>query len=59
MTVRELFNFLMQSDDKEFGNALVVVCDKRDNPITDGDCVVDAVRIEWQDGDKRVVLQTG
>ena len=59
MTVRELFDFLMNCDDKGFGNALIVVCDKRDNPITDGECIMDAVRVEYKDGDKRVVIQTG
>lgn len=59
MTVRELFNFLMECDDKGFGNALVLVCDERDNPFTDGDCVSDALRVTWQDGDMRVVLQIG
>ena len=59
MTVQELYGYLMECSDKGFGNALVVVCDKRDNPITDGDCVMDALRVSWKDGDCRVVLQTG
>ena len=59
MTARELFDFLMNCVDKGFGNALIVVCDKRDNPIMDGECIMDAVRVEYKDGDKRVVIQTG
>lgn len=59
MTARELLNYLTECDDKGFGGALVVVCDKCDNPITDGDCVMDALRVSWCDGAMRVVLQTG
>ena len=59
MTVQELYEYLMQCADKGYGKSLVVVCDKRDNPITDCDCIMDALRVEWKDGDSMVVLQTG
>jgi hypothetical protein len=59
MTVNELYGYLMECCDHGFGDAMVVVCDKTYNPITDSDCICDAVRIEWKAGDSRVVLQTG
>lgn len=59
MTVKELLGYLMECDDRGFGNAMVMVCEKTYNPITDSDCIDDAVRIEWKAGDSRVVLQIG
>ena len=59
MTVRELMDYLMECNDRGFGNAVVMTCEKCYNPITDADCIDDAVRIEWQGGDSRVVLQFG
>ena len=59
MTARELYEYLMQCCDRGFGGADVLVCDKRDNPITDSICVADALRIEEKDGDSTVVLLTG
>ena len=58
MTVRELYEYLMQCCDHGFGDAVVYVCDRRDNPLTDGICVADTLRIEDKDG-KSVVLETG
>ena len=59
MTVRELFEYMLQCDDNGFGSAEVLVCDNRDNPTTDGVCIMDALCVEWKDGASRVVLQTG
>ena len=59
MTVRELYEYFMQCFDHGFCDAVVYVCDRRDNPLTDGICVADALRIEDKDGEKSVVLETG
>ena len=58
MKVSELYEWLMQSCDRGFGKAEVLVCDKGENPITDGWCVCNALRIEGKDGEKHIVLQT-
>ena len=57
MTVRELFNYLMECCDKGFDEATVLVCDRHGNPF-DGFCVTSALRIEEKDGENTVVLQT-
>lgn len=59
MTARELFDYLMECCDKGFGDAIVIVCDNRENPLTDGLCVASALRIAEKGGDKTVVIQTG
>ena len=59
MTASELFDYLMESCDKGFGDAEVFVCDHRENPLSDGICVASVLRIEEKDGDRSVVLQTG
>ena len=59
MTARELFDYLMECCDKGFGDAVVVVCDNRENPLTDGNCVASALRIAEINGDNTVVIQTG
>jgi hypothetical protein len=59
MTARELFDYLMECCDKGFGDADVFVCDKRENPLTDGICVCGAIRIEEKDGEKSVIITTG
>ena len=59
MTVFELIGYLTHYADHGKGNALVVVCDSRDNPSTDSNCIKDAVFMEWRDGESQVVLQTG
>ena len=57
MTVNELRDYLAKyvghGDEIE-----VLVGDKRDNPATDGNCIEDAVFLEWKNGDCVVVLQT-
>ena len=58
MKARELLCYLMECCDKGFEDD-VVVCDHRENPLTDGLCVVSALRIEEKDGDKTIVIQTG
>ena len=39
MTVRELYEYLMGCCDKGFGEASILVCDCRENPISDCLCV--------------------
>lgn len=58
MTIHELKDYLAKYTGEGKGDSLVVVCDKRDNPATDGSCIVDTVFLEWKDGDCRVVLMT-
>lgn len=59
MTARELFDYLMECCDKGFGDAVVIVCNHRENPLTDGECVVSALRIAEKGGDNTVVIQIG
>lgn len=59
MKVSELRDYLAKYEGEGKGEVLVFVCDKQDNPITDGECLTDAVFIEHKDGDCMVVLQTG
>ena len=59
MTCQELFNYLMECCDKGFGDAVVIVCDRRENPLTEGVCVASALRIAEKNGDNTVVIQTG
>ena len=58
MTVNELKDYLAKYTGEGKGDALVLTCDKRDNPITDGMCIADAIFVEHKDGDCMVVLQT-
>lgn len=59
MTVRELYEYLMECCDKGFGGADVFVCDRRENPLTDKICVCGAMRIDCKDEEKSVVITTG
>lgn len=59
MTVNELRDYLAKYTGEGKGDALVLTCDKRDNPITDSMCIADAIFVEHKDGDCMVVLQTG
>ena len=59
MTISELRDYLAKYYGEGNGDALVQVCDGRENPITDAVCIVSAVFIEEKDGDCFVVLQTG
>ena len=59
MTINEMRDYLAQYCGEGKGDATVLVCDKRDNPLTDGMCIAGAVFIESKDGGCIVVLQTG
>lgn len=58
MTVRELYEYLMECCDKGFGDADVFVCDRRENPLTESLCVCGAMRIDYKDEEKSVVITT-
>lgn len=58
MTIAELRDFLAKYYGEGKGDAPLLVCDKRDNPITEGMCIADAMFIENMDGEYMVVLQT-
>ena len=58
MTVQELYEYLMGCCDKGFGKSSVLVCDHRDNPLSDCLCVAGVLRIEEKDGENTVVIQT-
>lgn len=58
MTVNELRDYLAKYCGEGRGDALVLVCDERENPMTESVCIKDAVFIESKDGDCFVVLQT-
>ena len=57
MTIAELRDLLKKYCDNGFGDASVLICDMRDNPLTDGTEVKDAAFIEWKDGDCMFVIQ--
>lgn len=59
MTINEIMDYLAQYCGEGKGDAPILVCDKRDNPLTDGMCIADAMFIENKDGEYMVVLQTG
>ena len=58
MNVSELIDFLTHYSDHGYGKAEVVVCDHRDNPLTEVDSIKDALFIESKNGDFYIVLQT-
>lgn len=59
MTITELRDYLAKYVGEGKGDSLVTVCDKRENPLTEGLCIVGSVFIEDSDGDCCVTLQTG
>ena len=58
MTVQELKDYLSKYTSEGKGDAVVLICDMRDNPLTDGMHIKDAVFQEWKDGDCTLVMQT-
>lgn len=58
MTIAEIRDYLAQYVGEGKGDAPLLVCDKRDNPLTDSLCIEDAVFIESKDGEYMVVLLT-
>lgn len=58
MTVQELKDYLSKYTGEGKGDATVLICDMRDNPLTDGTQIKDAVFLEWKDGDCMFVIQT-
>ena len=57
MTVNELRDYLAKYVGYGDGEADVMVCYKRDNPVADSNCIADAVFLEWKNGECAVVLQ--
>ena len=58
MTISEIRDYLAKYCGEGKGNAPVVVCDSRDNPLSDFVPIADIVFIETRSGDFKVVLQT-
>lgn len=58
MKVNELIDFLVHYSDRGYHGADIVVCDSRDNPLTDANTIKDALFIESKNGDFYIVLQT-
>ena len=58
MQARELYCYLLECCEKGFDKAEVIVCDRRENPLTDGNCINSVLRIEEKDGENTVVIQT-
>ena len=56
MTISELRAYLAKYVGDGKGNTRVCVCYQRDNVITDSSAVMDAVYLEWKDGDSRLAL---
>ena len=59
MTISEIRDYLARYVGEGKGDSPLLVCGKRDNPLTDSMCIEDAVFIENKDGEYMVVLQTG
>ena len=59
MTALELKDYLQKWCENGKADALVITCDDRENPMTDGLCVNDILYIESLDGECQIVLQTG
>ena len=59
MTAYELRDYLQHFIDHEKGDVPVLVANKEWNPVTDGDCIDNAIFMEWKAGDCMVVLQYG
>lgn len=58
MTISELKDYISKYTGEGKGNAIVLICDMRDNPLTNGTPVKDAVFLEWKDGGCMFILQT-
>lgn len=58
MTVNELRDYLAKYTGEGKGDATVLICDMRDNPLTDGTPIKDAAFIEWKAGDTVIIIQT-
>ena len=58
MTINEIRDYLAKYCGEGNGEAPVVTCDKRDNPLMCGTSIIDIVFIETRSGDCKVVLQT-
>ena len=58
MTINELRDYLAKYTGEGNGDAQVLICDMRDNPLTSGTEIKDAVFLEWKDGDCSLILQT-
>ena len=59
MTISEIRDYLAKYCGEGYGDAPILACDKRDNPLTDANCVASVLFIESNDGERYVVLQTG
>lgn len=58
MTISELRDYLAKYAGEGKGDMPVVICDSRDNPLSDFVPITDIVFIETRSGDCKVVLQT-
>lgn len=58
MTISELRDHLAKYCGEGKGDAPLLVCDMRDNPINNIVEIDDILFMEWKDGECRVVLQT-
>ena len=58
MSINELRDYLAKYVGEGNGDCDVVVCDHRENPITDVVCIRDALFIDSKNGDCYIVLQT-
>ena len=58
MTINELKDYLAKYTGEGKGDATVLICDMRDNPLTGGEEIIDAVFLEWNEGDCSLVLRT-
>ena len=57
MTINELRDYLAKYTGGGNGDAPVLICYIRDNPLTSGMEIKDAVFLEWKEGDCSLVLQ--
>ena len=58
MTVNELKDYFTSLADHGKADATVSVANKKWNPFTESDDIVEIVLLEWKNGESIVVLQT-
>lgn len=59
MTINELRDYLSKYTSEGNGDATVLICGMRDNPLEASKEIKDSVFLEWIDGEHTLVIQIG
>jgi hypothetical protein len=59
MTINELRDYLSKYTGEGKGDATVLICGMRDNPLEASKEIKDSVFLEWIDGEYTLVIQIG